>query len=233
MNAAVLSAENAPPHDPVGAFCKVNHVALRGSGKGPLAGLAMAVKDIFDIAGHRTGFGNPDWLGTHPPATQTAPAVRQLIDAGADMAGRTLNDELAYSPSRENIHSGTPLNTACPERVPGGSSSGSAAAVAAGLVDFALGTDCGGSVRLPASYCGIIGSRPTHGRVSDKGVLPFGPSFDVVGWFARDIDLFAKVGDVLLGEDKATAPTRLIVADDAWEQVERPVTDALRPAVDK
>jgi amidase len=128
------------------------------------------------------------------------------------------------------VHFGTPVNVNAPGRVPGGSSNGSAAAVAGGLVDFALGTDCGGSVRIPASYCGIIGLRPTHGRVADKGVLPFGPSFDVVGWFARDIDLFAKVGDVLLGKDKAAAPTRLIIADDAWEQVEKPVADALTPA---
>ena len=113
MSTSVLSAQAAPPHDPVGAFCKDNHVALRGSGTGPLAGLTMAVKDLFEIAGHRTGFGNPDWLLTHLPATETATAVRQLLDAGADMVGRTLTDELAYSLSGENIHYGTPLNTAC------------------------------------------------------------------------------------------------------------------------
>ena len=144
MSPSAASATAPPPHDPVGAFCRDNHVALRGSGSGPLAGLTMAVKDIYDIAGHRTGFGNPDWLRTHPPATETAAAVQQLLDAGADMVGRTLTDELAYSLSGENIHYGTPVNTACPDRVSGGSSSGSAAAVAAGLVDFALGTDCGG-----------------------------------------------------------------------------------------
>jgi len=233
MNAAVLSAENAPPHDPVGAFCKVNHVALRGSGKGPLAGLAMAVKDIFDIAGHRTGFGNPDWLRTHPPATETAPAVRQLIDAGADMVGRTLTDELAYSLSGENIHYGTPLNTACPERVPGGSSSGSAAAVAAGLVDFALGTDCGGSVRLPASYCGILGIRPTHGRVSLDGAMAFAASFDVVGWLARDPNILRRVGRELLGDHvEPVTPRRLLVAKDAFALVDRQVAEALRPAVE-
>ncbi len=149
------------------------------------------------------------------------------------MAAKTHCDELCYSLTGENVHFGTPVNVNAPGRVPGGSSNGSAAAVAGGLVDFALGTDCGGSVRIPASYCGIIGLRPTHGRVSDRGVLPFGPSFDVVGWFARDIELFAKVGDVLLGDDKAAPPTRLIVADDAWEQVERPVANALRPAAEK
>jgi amidase len=125
------------------------------------------------------------------------------------------------------------VNVNAPGRVPGGSSNGSAAAVAGGLVDFALGTDCGGSIRIPASYCGIIGLRPTHGRVSDEGVLPFGPSFDVVGWFARDIGLFAKVGDVLLGDDKAAPPARLIMAEDAWEQVEKPVAGALKPAAER
>src|SRR5687768_7526498 len=103
MNTSVLSATDTPPHDPVGAFCRTNHVALHGSGSGPLAGLTMAVKDIFHVAGHRTGFGNPDWLSTHPPAAETAAVVRQLIDAGADMVGRTLTDELAYSLSGENM----------------------------------------------------------------------------------------------------------------------------------
>jgi amidase len=232
MTASALSESETVAHDPVGAFCKVSHVALRGSGKGPLTGLTMAVKDIFDIAGHRTGFGNPDWLRTHPPAAETAPPVRQLLDAGADMLGRTLTDELAYSLSGENVHYGTPVNTACPERVPGGSSSGSAAAVAAGLVDFALGTDCGGSVRLPASYCGILGIRPTHGRVTLDGSMPFAASFDVVGWFARDPEILRRVGDVLLGDRRPTAtPQRLLIAKDAFALVDRGVTDALREAV--
>src|SRR5262245_36303481 len=233
MSTSVLGTKPALPHDPVGAFCKDNHVALRGSGKGPLAGLTMAVKDLFDVAGHRTGFGNPDWLRTHPPATETAAAVRQLLDAGADMVGRTLTDELAYSLSGENMHYGTPMNTACPARVPGGSSSGSAAAVAAGLVDFALGTDCGGSVRLPASYCGILGIRPTHGRVSLDGALPFAASFDVAGWFARDPDVFGRVGRVLLeGYREPGVPRRLLLAKDAFALVDRPVAEALRDAVE-
>jgi len=221
------------PDDPLGAFCRHNHVALKGSGSGPLAGLRFAAKDAFEIAGARTGFGQPDWLRTHEPARQTATAVQQVLGAGAEMVAKTHCDELCYSLTGENVHFGTPVNVNAPGRVPGGSSNGSAAAVAGELVDFALGTDCGGSVRIPASYCGIIGLRPTHGRVCDQGVLPFAPSFDVVGWFARHIGLFAKVGDVLLGEDKAAAPARLIIADDAWEQVEMPVADALRPAAGK
>jgi len=125
------------------------------------------------------------------------------------------------------------VNVNAPGRVPGGSSNGSAVAVAGGLVDFALGTDCGGSIRIPASYCGIIGLRPTHGRVALEGALPFGPSFDVAGWFARDAALFEKVGGVLLGENLASPPTRLIMADDAWDQVEQPVADALKPAAER
>ena len=151
------------PDDPLGAFCRENHAALRGAGDGPLAGLTFAAKDVFDIAGSRTGFGNPAWLESHPPAMSTAPAVRRLLDAGADMVGKTLTDEITYSLSGQNAHYGTPVNSAAPGRIPGGSSSGSASAVAGGLVDFALGTDCGGSVRLPASYCGILGIAPATG----------------------------------------------------------------------
>jgi amidase len=233
MKATALSATEAPPHDPVGAFCKVNHVALRGSETGPLARRTMGVKDIYHIAGTCTGFGNPDWLHTHPPASKTAEALQQLLGAGADMVGRTLTDEIAYSLSGENMHYGTPLNSACPERVPGGSSSGSVAAVAAGLVDFALGTDCGGSVRLPASYCGVLGIRPTHGRVSLDGVIPFAFSFDVAGWFARDPDVFQAVGQVLLANYSAPAlPQRLLIAKDAFDLVDRHVADALRAAVE-
>ena len=221
------------PNDPLGSFCRENHAAVKGSGVGVLAGFTFAVKDAFDIANVRTGFGQPDWLRTHASALETAKAVRQMLAAGADMVGKTHCDELCYSLTGENVHFGTPVNVNAPGRVPGGSSSGSAAAVAGGLVDFALGTDCGGSIRIPASYCGIIGMRPTHGRVSDEGALPFGPSFDVVGWFAREIGLFGKIGDVLLGDDKAAAPTRLIIPEDAWGLVEKPVADALKPAAEQ
>lgn len=218
--------------DPVGAFCRDNHVALRGSGTGPLAGLTMGVKDLFHVAGHRTGFGNPDWLASHPPASETAVAVQRLLDAGADMLGKTLTDELAYSLSGENVHYGTPLNARCPERVPGGSSSGSAAAVAAGQVDFALGSDCGGSVRLPASYCGLLGMRPTLGRIPMDGAVPFAGSFDVVGWFAREGEMFERVGGVLLGDDeRPVRMRRALIADDAFALVEPKVTEALQGAV--
>lgn len=222
----------APPDDPAGAFCRDNHVALKGTGQGPLTGLTFAAKDVFHIAGHRTGFGNPDWLTTHPPAAETATAVEALLAAGADMMGKTHTDELAYSLSGENVHYGTPLNPRAPDRVPGGSSCGSVSAVACGLVDFALGTDCGGSVRLPASYCGVLGMRPTHGRVSLEGAIPFAPSFDCAGWFARDAAMFGRVGPVLLGEDAASrSPARLLIAEDAFALVEPSVREALRGVV--
>ena len=230
MNNATL--EN-PLNDPLGAFCRDNQAALKGSGSGPLAGLTFAAKDVFDIAGSRTGFGSPTWLNTHPPAEANAPAVQRLVDAGADMIGKALTDELTYSLNGQNAHYGTPVNPAAPGRIPGGSSSGSASAVAGGLVDFALGTDCGGSVRLPASYCGILGIRPSHGRVSLVGVAPFTWSFDVAGWFARDPDVFAAVGDVLLDDDEAiAAPRRLLFPTDSFGLVDDEVALALAPAVD-
>ncbi|MDP6707331.1 MAG: amidase [Alphaproteobacteria bacterium] len=219
--------------DPYGAFCRDTHVALVGEPEGPLAGRSFGVKDIFDISGHRTGYGNPTWLETHPPADETASAVRRLLDAGADMVGKTLTDEMAYSLTGENVHYGTPVNPAAPDRVPGGSSNGSASAVAGGLVDFALGTDCGGSVRLPASYCGILGMRPSLGRVPVDGVVPFSASFDVVGWFTREADLLERVGRVLLADDgPAFEPRRLVIADDAFEMLDRRVGEALGSAVE-
>jgi len=206
------------PNDALGAFCRHTHVALSGAGEGPLAGLEFGAKDIYDVAGHKTGFGSPDWLRTHAPAARTAPVVQRLLDAGADMLGKTQTDELTFSLNGENAHYGTPVNVNAPGRIPGGSSSGSAAAVAGGLVDFALGSDTGGSVRAPASFCGIFGLRPTHGRISLEGACPLAPSFDTAGWFARDAQVLERVGAVLLEEEPDSAlPGRLLVADDAFE----------------
>ncbi|MFG1418690.1 amidase [Xanthobacter sp. V0B-10] len=215
-----------------GAFVPGPRVHVPGAAGGPLAGLSFAVKDVLDVAGTVTGNGHPEWARTHAPAAAHAAAVARLLEAGASVAGKTISDELAYSLTGENVHYGTPLNSAAPDRVPGGSSSGSAAAVAAGLVDFALGSDCGGSVRVPASYCGILGMRPTHGRVPAQGIAPFAPSFDCVGWFARDPGVFAAVGRVLLGEGGPEAmPTRLLIATDAFALLAEDVRAALTAAV--
>ncbi len=232
--ARTLTVPDLPFDDPVGAFCRHNHVALKGAEDGPLAGLAFGAKDVFHIAGARTGFGHPTWLATHEAPAETAVAVRRLLDAGADLAGKTHTDELAYSLTGENRHYGTPVNARAPDRIPGGSSNGSAAAVAGGLVDFAIGTDCGGSVRLPASYCGIFGMRPTVDRVPLDGVIPFGPPFDVAGWFARDAGVLERVGRVLLADDsRPEPPRRLLRAADAFAMVDEAVAGALDGAVER
>ncbi|QIB35218.1 amidase [Ancylobacter pratisalsi] len=218
-----------PPADPYGAFCRDNHVGHPATGAGPLDGLTFAIKDVFDVEGSRTGFGHPTWLATHAPARATADVVTRLLAAGADLAGRTLSDELCYSISGENVHFGMPINPAARDRLPGGSSSGSAVAVAGGLVDFAIGTDCGGSVRVPAAYCGLFGIRPTHGRLPLAGVSRFAPRFDTVGWFARDAARLKNVGEVLLGAASPARFSRLRVASDAFTRCDaetRPILEA-------
>ncbi len=216
--------------DKLGAFCRHTHVEVPGAASGPLAGLSFGLKDIFDVAGHKTGFGCPDWLRTHDAAKVHSLVAKKLLDAGASLAGKTHTEEMAFSLTGENAHYGTPLNVAAPGRVPGGSSSGSAAAVAGKLVDFAIGSDTGGSVRGPASFCGIYGIRPTHGHVSLDGVCALAPSFDTCGWFARDADLLARVGDVLLG-GKAASPGRVLLAQDAFALALPDAAAALQPAL--
>jgi len=219
-------------NDPLNAFCRHTHVALAGRRSGPLQGLTMAVKDVFDIAGHRTGNGHPLWLETHKPAACTAAAINRLLETGASLVGKTHTDEMAYSLNGENVHYGTPTNPNAPGRIPGGSSSGSAAAVAGGLVDFALGTDCGGSVRLPASYCGIYGIRTSHGLVSTDGVVKLAPSFDTIGWFARDAGLMRRIAEPLLPDASAFMPKRLLIMTDAFATAGSAIADALARAVE-
>jgi amidase len=174
------------PKDELGAFMIGPELMVAGEPGGPLSGMRFAVKDLFDVAGTPTGAGNPDWLAEAPVARRHAPAVAGLLEAGAELWGKTVTDELAFSLSGTNVHYGTPTNPAGTDRIPGGSSSGSATAVAGGVVDLALGTDTGGSIRVPASYCGIFGLRPTHGRIDISGVVPLARGFDTVGLLAAD-----------------------------------------------
>lgn len=220
------------PIEALNALCPDNQVQVTGAATGSLADLTFAVKDVFDIEGTVTGNGHPDWLRTHSPAQRHAEAVARLLSAGAALIGRTISDELAYSLTGENAHYGTPVNPADPSRVPGGSSSGSASVAAAGAVDFALGSDCGGSVRVPASYCGILGMRPTHGRVPMTGAVPFAPSFDCAGWFARDTEVFAAVGRVLLDDARPAEPIRrLVIARDGFALLDPSLRVTLDPVV--
>jgi Asp-tRNA(Asn)/Glu-tRNA(Gln) amidotransferase A subunit family amidase len=205
----------AAARDPAGAFVVGPELLAAGRGQGPLTGSTVAVKDVVDVRGLVTGAGNPSWRLGSVPATANAPVVDRLLDAGADLVGTTVCDELAFSLSGTNVHDGTPANPVDPRLVPGGSSSGSASAVGHGLVDLGVGTDTGGSIRVPASYCGVIGYRPTHGRVPVAGVVPLAPSFDTVGLFARSARLLSRAAAAVLDPGPSDwAPSGLFLADE-------------------
>jgi len=216
-------------HDPAHAFMPYPEVAVHGAATGLLSGLSFAVKDLFDVAGYPTSGGSPIVLAMSGVKTRHADAVQALLDAGARFVGKTITDEFAFSMNGQNAHFGAPLNGAAPLRISGGSSSGSASAVSNRLCDIALGTDTGGSVRAPASQCGLVGLRPTHGRVSLRGAMDLAPSFDTCGWFTRDVPTFARVADVLLGADSpgSDAPPQLLWPEDLWALV---APAALTPA---
>ncbi|MGD9763326.1 MAG: amidase [Candidatus Binatia bacterium] len=215
-----------------GAF--VETFELDPTGAGPLDGLRFAIKDLIDVAGYTTGCGNPSWREAHPPAAAHAVAVEQIAAAGARCVGKTITDELAFSLLGENYHYGTPLNPRAPARVPGGSSSGSASAVACGLADFALGTDTGGSVRVPASNCGIWGLRPSHGFISVAGVNPLAPTFDTLGVLACSADVLARAASVLLAcaVPKGAEPGAIHLLREGFEIADADVREALAAAVE-
>lgn len=220
-------------HDPARAFMPYPAVPVPHAPAGPLSGLTFAAKDLFDVAGYPTSAGSPHMLALSGIKARTAPTVQRLLDAGARLVGKTITDELAFSMSGKNAHFGTPVNGGAPDRIPGGSSSGSAAAVSNGLCDFALGTDTGGSVRAPANHCGLFGIRPTHGRVSLELCHDLAPSYDTCGYFTRDGATFEQVGAVLLGEDDTPLPQkpRVLLARDAFGLLHREVREALAPAL--
>lgn len=214
-------------------FVPGTNAQLAGASEGPLRGLTFAAKDLFDVAGHPTGGGNPDWPGP-ACAPRNAWLVGAFLDAGADLIGKTITDEVSLGILGDSAFFGTPLNPAAPDSVPGGSSSGSASAVASGRCDFAIGTDTGGSVRVPSSFCGLFGIRPTHGRLNLSGMMSQAPSSDTAGWFAKDADVFVKISEVALGEPAPQdRPTRLLVATDAFGFADESVSDALMPAVER
>ena len=212
--------------DTVEAFQSIFEIA--GAPTGPLAGLTFASKDLYDVEGHVTGCGNPDWAATHPAADAHAPPVATLLGAGATLVGKTHTDELAYSLMGVNDHFGTPINSAAPDRVPGGSSSGSVAAVAAGLVDIGLGSDTGGSIRMPASFCGVWGIRTTHGRPALDRTMPLAPSFDTVGWFSRDLDTMRRAA-LAFGIGEGGPATRVLLPVDAWARASADTAAAQDP----
>src|SRR5919112_6917025 len=219
--------------DPARAFLPYPAADVPNAAEGPLHGLTFAVKDLYDVAGYPTGGGSPHVLALSGLKQRNAPIVQRILDAGARFVGKTHTDELAFSMNGRNAHFGTPVNGGAPDRIPGGSSSGSASAVSNELCDFALGTDTGGSVRAPASHCGLFGLRPTHGRVSLDGAIGLAPSLDTCGFFAQDGETFRRVGDVLLGDDWAPVPERprLLLAAGAFAALDSAVRGALAPPV--
>ncbi|MDG2333747.1 MAG: amidase [Myxococcota bacterium] len=197
------------------AWCDYPEVDVKHAQSGPLAGQTLAVKDIFQVAGYPNGWGQPSRLAEAEPDTETQSVVQKLLDAGISIAGKSQCEELCFSLNGINKHYGAPMNGAAPDRITGGSSSGSASLISNGIVDVATGSDTGGSVRAPASYCGLIGLRTSHGRVSLDRTLPLAPSFDVFGWFAKDVETYAAVGDVVLDDDEDDMPlNRLISSPD-------------------
>jgi amidase len=215
-------------HDPLNAFVLGGDITIEGAKEGPLTGLTFAAKDVFDIAGYVTGAGNPDWRRLAEPATATAWAVTALLQAGARLVGRTHTDELTRGIFGDNAHYGTPNNPRAPGHVPGGSSSGSAVAVAGGLAKLALGTDTAGSTRVPASFCGIYALRPTLGRIPQDGMLGQSPTFDTVGLMADEPDLLARMGEVLLRQAVSDArPAKVVVLDDAFAFADPDVAKAV------
>ncbi|ODR96028.1 hypothetical protein AUC69_02075 [Methyloceanibacter superfactus] len=224
-----------PKNDTIGAL--VPHTLeepIVGRSEGPLAGLTFMVKDLFAIKGRKVSNGNPDFYHHATPAAETAPVIARLLDAGASLIGINVCDEFFYSVLGTNAHYGQPINVRAGNHVTGGSSCGSAAAVAAAMCDFALGTDTGGSIRVPASFCGLVGLRPTYGRIDTRGVTPMAPSYDTVGFLARDAKLARKLGQLLLEGESVTAPiTRLILAQDIVGESEASIDQAMWDTLDK
>ena len=201
--------------NPFNAFVAGPEEAETPAASGTLSGLSLAVKDVHAVRGQRIGGGNPDFLSESPAAERTAPPVEILLGAGARFVGRTQCDELTFSLMGQNAHFPHPVNPAAPDRVTGGSSSGSAAAVAGGLVDIATASDTGGSVRAPASFCGLLGLRTTHGLIPLSHSMPLAPSFDTFGWFAKDAETYEKVAELLLpaAGGKEWRPLRMAALD--------------------
>jgi amidase len=206
---------------------------IAGNADGPLSGCRLAIKDVFAVRGYAIGLGYPPWLREASMEVRNADIIDCLLNAGADIRGIAQTEPFAYSMTGNNPYYGAPINASAPGRLVGGSSSGPASAVCSGDAEIGLGTDTAGSIRVPASYCGLYGFRPTHGCTSMRGVVPLAPSFDTVGWFARDAETLRRVADVLLPQQDSVPVTRLLLAEDLFRAVRPELGDELyRAATD-
>ena len=228
-----LKVSKEPPYDPLQAFVRDNHIAISGKAESVLSDYVFSAKDVFKIKGSTWGNGHPDWLRYSSPDEYTAKGIQELLDNGADLVGKTVCDELCYSISGENWNYGSPLNPHDIRRYTGGSSSGTCASVAGGLVDFSVGSDCLGSVRVPASYNGLLGLRPTYNRIDTTGEAPYCESMDVLGFVANKTKVFQDVAKVLLKEDSETYNfNKLILAKDCFNEIDSDVVEHLDDAIE-
>lgn len=202
-----------------GIFCDHGPSNWLSSQTGILSTKRLAVKDVFAVKKQKNSAGNPCWFKTHPPAQQTASSVNKLMDAGCIFKGFTHTDELAYSLEGNNTHYGAAQNPKIKGHACGGSSMGSAAAVAGNLADIGLGTDTGGSIRIPASYCGLFGIRPSHNVIEKDGLIPLAPPFDTIGWLTQSPELLEKVGNVLLPNQAINSVNTLVICEPLFELV--------------
>ena len=221
------------PTDPSGGL--VEQLDLAPLREGALDGLRFTVKDNIDLAGYKTSYGSPAWRDAHPAPVHNALCVDQLLASGARCVGKVVADEFTYSLDGESFYFGTPRNAKAPDRVPGGSSSGSAASVAHGLADFSLCTDAGGSIRVPASLCGLWGMRPSLHRISEAGVLPFQPSVSTVGVLADRLEVLDAAMRVLLNGPASPMPSpgRIFVLQDALDISDPSVRDHVGIVLDR
>ncbi len=209
---------------------------LRRSGQsdGTLADLTFVAKDMFAIEGHTSSFGHPAWRTSHEPSRTDAPVIELLLTAGADLIGLTKMDQLAYSLIGDVGEGQPPINTRAPDLFCGGSSSGSASAVAAGLADVGLGTDTAGSIRVPAAVCGVHGIRPTHGAIDSSGVLPLAPSLDAVGLLGRSVVSLARALRMLAPDSHDQTPVHSVMfARDVFGDIDDETSMAARTVADR
>tara|TARA_R110001583_G_scaffold1583_2_gene12305 strand:+ start:10807 stop:11985 length:1179 start_codon:yes stop_codon:yes gene_type:complete len=197
-------------------YCAQGPSTIAPLSAGSLSGYQFVFKDLFDVQGYQTGAGNPKWLSSHSPAKSTSPLIIALLKQGAECVGRVQTDELAYSLNGQNIHYGTPINPLASDCIPGGSSSGSAVAVARGDADFSIGTDTGGSVRVPASYCGLFGLRPTLGKLPLQHCFELAGSFDTAGIFSRSLALLQRVYTALIPDAETTPKVDALYLDNCF-----------------
>ena len=214
-------------------YCEHGPKNWQTATEGELASKRLAVKDLFSVKGQKNAAGNPDWYNSHDTATDTAKAISTLMAAGCLFTGFTHTDELAYSLDGNNMHYGVADNPKLPGHTCGGSTMGSAAAVAWDLADIGLGTDTGGSIRIPASYCGLYGIRPTHNVVDTEGLLPLAKPFDTVGWITPTALLLKQVGQTLIPAQTVNQVDTLVVCEPLLDLVAEHLKPTLHASIDK